>query len=148
MMPYFVSSPDHRYVMLPLVVHFRMTLCRLVRKFRLRAVCAVSRMTGIRSHCSLPEVISVFSSMRTTRIRITLALLIYSLNNGLPDCSKVSTISVKGDVVSLWLSSFDISSKLCVRRCWRLRETMLSTNKCKISVDGARVLTEEEKSVT
>jgi hypothetical protein len=42
---------------------------------------------------------------------------IYSLINGAAGCSKLSSNTVKGDVVSLRLRSLEIRSKLWVRRC-------------------------------
>jgi hypothetical protein len=55
-----------------------------------------------------------------TMVDRTLARRIYSRINGLAGCSNESSSSVSGDAVSRRLSSFDISSKLWVRRCERL----------------------------
>ena len=49
--------------------------------------------------------------------RLTVARRMYSLSTGFPDCSKLSTSKVNGDTFSRCDSSFEMSSKLCVRRC-------------------------------
>jgi hypothetical protein len=59
--------------------------------------------------------------------RLTVARRMYSLSTGLPDCSKLSTIRVNGDTFSRCDSSFEISSKLCVRRCCIVVGAMLKS---------------------
>jgi hypothetical protein len=59
--------------------------------------------------------------------RLTVARRMYSLSTGFPDCSKLSTTRVNGDTFSRCDSSFEISSKLCVRRCCIVVGAMLKS---------------------
>ena len=59
--------------------------------------------------------------------RVTVARRIYSLSTGFPDCSRLSTIKVNGDTFSRCDSSFEINSKLWVRRCCIVVGAMLKS---------------------
>lgn len=67
---------------------------------------------------SLLPVMSISSKSNYSAWRnLTVARRIYSLSTGFPDCSKLSTIRVKGDTFSRCDNNLEINSRLCVRRC-------------------------------
>lgn len=70
--------------------------------------------------------VSLRSNINTWK-KLTVARLIYSLSTGFPDCSKLSTIKVKGETCSRCDNSFEINSKLCVRRCCNVVGAMLKS---------------------
>lgn len=59
--------------------------------------------------------------------QLTVARRVYSLSTGFPDCSKLSTTRVNGETFSRCDSSFEISSKLWVRRCCIVVGAMLKS---------------------
>lgn len=63
-------------------------------------------------------------------LALTTARLMYSRTSDLPDCSRLSMMSVNGDADSFWFRSFEMRSRLCVRRCCRFIGAMLGSEVC------------------
>lgn len=75
----------------------------------------------------LPAINLSSESSIVAQKQLTVTRRIYSLSTGFPDCSRLSTIKVKGDTFSRCDNSFEINNKLCVRRCCNVVGVMLKS---------------------